>query len=189
MDAQTATGGLDRFGSRARRDSSQMEDRMLVKTNFLGVEETVEVAEEQIFAFDPGMGGFESLRRYALIAETDSPIEWLQSLEDPDVAFALLEPFAFMPEYAFELSDADAEALGMREAQDALVRCVLTLHEDPALITANLLAPVILSRRSHMARQVIVQNGDYALRFPVFAAAAAAAELADEGAVSLPASA
>ncbi len=84
------------------------------------------------------------------------------------MAFALLEPFSFKADYAFELSDADAEALGMREAQDALVRCVLTLHEDPELITANLLAPLILSRRSHMARQVILQNSDYDLRFRLF---------------------
>jgi len=154
---------------------------MLVKTNFLGVEETIEVMEEQIFSFDPGVGGFESLRRYALIPEQDSPVEWLQSLEDPDVAFALLEPFAFMPGYAFELSDADAEALGMHEAQDALVRCVLTLHEDPEKITANLLAPMILSRRSHMARQVILQHSDYPMRFALFAQVAAAE--AEDGAV------
>jgi flagellar assembly factor FliW len=141
---------------------------MQVKTNFLGVEETIEVTEEQIFSFDPGIGGFESLRRYALIPEQDSPVEWLQSLEDPDVAFALLEPFAFKPDYAFELSDGDAEALEMREAQDGLIRCVLTLHEDPEKISANLLAPLVLSRRSHMARQVILQNSDYALRFRVF---------------------
>ena len=147
---------------------------MQVKTNFLGVEETIEVTEEQIFSFDPGIGGFESLRRFALIPEQDSPVEWLQSLEDPEVAFALLEPFSFKADYAFELTDADAAALGMREAQDALVRCVLTLHEDPELITANLLAPLIFSRRSHMARQVILQNSDYELRFSLFG------EVADE---------
>ena len=166
-----------------------MEDRMQVKTNFLGVEETIEVSEEQIFSFDPGMGGFESLRRYALIPETDSPIEWLQSREAPEVAFALLEPFAFMPGYAFELSDADAEALGMHEAQDALVRCMLTLHEDPAKITANLLAPVVLSRRSHVARQVIVQNSDYALRFPLFQVAVEVEASMETATMSLPASA
>jgi flagellar assembly factor FliW len=142
---------------------------MLVRTNFLGVEETMEVSEEQIFAFEPGLGGFEGLRRYALIPEHDSPIEWLQSLEDPDVAFALLEPFALRADYAFELSDADTDALGMHEPSDALVRCVLTLHEDPTKITANMLAPLVLCRRTHLARQVIVQNSDYPLRLPVFA--------------------
>jgi flagellar assembly factor FliW len=156
------------------------EDKMQVKTNFLGVEETIEVTEEQIFSFDPGIGGFESLRRYALIPEQDSPVEWLQSLEDPEVAFALLEPFSFKADYAFELSDADAEALGMREPQDALVRCVLTLHEAPELITANLLAPLILSRRSHMARQVILQNSDYDLRFRLFGEVAATETVEDD---------
>jgi len=156
---------------------------MQVKTNFLGVEETIEVAEEQIFSFDPGIGGFESLRRYALIPEQDSPVEWLQSLEDPEVAFALLEPFSFKADYAFELSDADAEALGMREAQDALVRCVLTLHEDPELITANLLAPLVLSRRTHMARQVILQNSDYELRCRLFGEVVATEEVVVEAAI------
>ncbi|MEX2375500.1 MAG: flagellar assembly protein FliW [Dehalococcoidia bacterium] len=162
---------------------------MQVKTNFLGVEETIEVAEGQIFSFDPALGGFESLRRFALIPEADSPVEWLQSLDDPDVAFALLEPFAFMPGYAFELSDADAAALGMHEAQDALIRCVLTLHEDPAMITANLLAPVVLSRRTHMARQVIVQDSTYSLRHPIFSAAMAEASDEEDEDIALPASA
>lgn len=141
---------------------------MRVKTTLLGVEETIEVSEEQIFAFEPGIGGFESLRRYALIPEADSPVDWLVSLEDPDVCFALLEPFAFDPGYTFELTDGDAEALGMREPGDALVRSILTLNEDPAKITANLLAPLVLCRRTHMARQVIVQDETYAMRVPVF---------------------
>ena len=85
---------------------------MQVKTNFLGVAETIEVMEQQIFSFDPGLGGFEGLRRFALIPEADSPVEWLQSLDDADVAFALLEPFTFKSDYAFELSDADSTALG-----------------------------------------------------------------------------
>lgn len=145
---------------------------MLVKTNFLGVEETIEVSEEQIFSFEPGLGGFESLRRYALIPEADSPVDWLQSLDDPEVAFALLEPFSFAPNYAFELQDADSEALGMQEPQDALVRCVLTLHEDPTKITANMLAPLVLCRRTHLARQIIVQDGAAMdLRFPLFSTA------------------
>jgi len=153
---------------------------MLVKTNFLGVEETIEVSEEQIFAFDPGIGGFESLRRYALIPETDSPVDWLQSLDDPDVAFALMEPFVFQADYAFELQDADSHALGMQEPQDALVRCVLTLDEDPTKITANMLAPLVLCRRTHMARQVIVQNADYDLRFPLFSSSPASVDASAE---------
>lgn len=149
---------------------------MQVRTNLMGVEEVLEISEQQIFAFEPGLGGFESLRRYAVIGEADSPIEWLQSLDDPDVSFALLEPFLFRPDYVFELPDRDAEALGMQEPSDALVRCILTLNEDAEKITANLLAPLVLCRRTHIARQVILQDPDLEMRAPVFAHLPRAAE-------------
>ena len=149
---------------------------MHVKTNLMGTEEIVEISQEQIYAFEPGLGGFESLRRYALITEPDSPVEWLQSLDDPDVSFALMEPFLFRPNYVFELPDRDAEALGMEEPADALVRCVLTLHEDPDKITANLLAPLVLCRRTHLARQVILQDLDLPMRAPIFGIVAASTE-------------
>ena len=134
----------------------------------MGIDEVLEVSEQQIFAFEPGLGGFESLRRYALIGEADSPIEWLQSIDDPDVSFALLEPFLFRPDYVFELPDRDAEGLGMQEPGDALVRCILTLHEDAEQVTANLLAPLVFCRRTHLARQVILQDPDLELRARVF---------------------
>ncbi len=141
---------------------------MRLATTLLGVEETIEVAEEQIFAFEPGIGGFESLRRFALVREQDTPVEWLVSMDDPDVSFAVIEPFLFRHDYAFELADRDVAALGLHEAGDAAVRCLLTLDADPAEITANLLAPLILSRRTHMARQVILAESDYSLRTRVF---------------------
>ena len=113
---------------------------------------------------EPGLGGFESLRRYALIGEADSPVEWLQSLDDPDVSFALLEPFLFRPDYVFELPDRDAEAIGMTEPADALVRCILTLSEQAEQITANLLAPIVVNTRLGTGRQVILQDSNYSLQ-------------------------
>lgn len=143
---------------------------MRVKTTLLGAEETVEVSEEQIFAFEPGIGGFESLRRFALVREDDTALEWLVSLDDPNVSFAVLEPFLFQPDYAFELGDRDVEALGLHEAGDAMVRCLLTLDEDPEQITANLLAPLVFSRRTHLARQIILSESAYSLRTQVLQA-------------------
>ncbi|MDA0270324.1 MAG: flagellar assembly protein FliW [Chloroflexi bacterium] len=153
---------------------------MKVKTNFLGVEQMVEVGEEQIFAFEPGVGGFESLRRYALVTEADSAVEWLQSLDDADVCFALLDPFTLAPDYSFEMADVDVEALGMAEPTDVIVRGILTLHEDPRQITMNLVAPLVLCRRTHLARQVILQGVDYSMRYPVFTAIDAMDEAEEE---------
>lgn len=142
---------------------------MKLKTHLLGTEETIEVPAEQIFSFVPPLGGFEELRRFALITDSeDSPVEWLQSIEDENVALPLLEPFLFEPDYGFELSDHDAEELGMETPEDAFVRCILTLREAPDDISANLLAPMVFCRRTHLARQIVLQESDYPIRRPVF---------------------
>lgn len=142
---------------------------MKLTTHLLDIEETVDVSPDQVFAFDPPIGGFEELRRFALISDSeDAPVEWLQSIDDPNTALPLLEPFLFEPGYAFEIADHDAAELGMERPEDAFVRCILTLREAPEDITANLLAPIVFCRRTHLARQVVLQESEFPLRRPVF---------------------
>ncbi len=141
---------------------------MLIKTTRYGEEELLEVPDLQTFDFSIGLGGFEDEHQYALVIEGDSPIEWLQSINTPSVGFPLLEPFLFYPEYGFELPDADAIALELEGTEDALIRCVLTLHDVPEETTANLLAPIVLNRRKRLGRQVVLQGTDLSMRYPVF---------------------
>jgi flagellar assembly factor FliW len=140
---------------------------MQIATRRYGQLETVEVTASQVFDFTPGPVGFEQHTRFALIPEGDSPIEWLQSLDDPAVAFAVVEPFLFLPEYAFEIADADATALGLQQPGDAAVRCVLTVREQVSAISANLMAPIVLNPRARTGRQVVLQDSGWPLRFPV----------------------
>lgn len=142
---------------------------MLVATKRYGVEiEEFEVSAGDIFELYPGLPSFEDHHRYALLSEADSPVEWLQSLDDPTVAFAVLDPFLFCADYAFELSDADAAALGLVHAGDAKVRALLTLATEASDITANLFAPVILNAAMGLGRQVLLQDSGWSLRFQVF---------------------
>lgn len=142
---------------------------MLVQTGRFGQVELVDVPAAQVYEFYPGLGGFEDHHTYALITDTESPVEWLQSTADPNVVFALLEPFIFQPEYTFEMADADAAALGLARPEDALVRTILTLRDSASEITANLLAPIVLNARTRLGRQIVLQDGEMAIRFPVLA--------------------
>jgi flagellar assembly factor FliW len=143
---------------------------MQLTTYRYGQEEQVDVPSGDVFEFDPGPNGFEQERRFALLAGGDSPVEWLQSVDTPRLTFATLEPFLFYPDYGFELSDRDCEELRLRSPEDAMVRCILTLRESADQITANLLAPIVLNRYAGRARQVILQDSNLSLRFPVFEA-------------------
>lgn len=143
---------------------------MRVMTDRSGATEGVEVDDDLIFEFSRGLGGFEDEHVYALIVDDDSPVDWLQSVKSTHVGFPLLEPFLFYPEYGFELPDSDASILGLKGPEDALVRCVLTLRENAEETTANLLAPIILNRRTRQGRQVVLQGTNLSLRYPVFTA-------------------
>lgn len=148
---------------------------MQMTVTHFGTEHSVEVNESDLYDFDGGLSGFEDLKRYALIPEPDSAVEWLQSVDDPAVAFPLLEPFIFYPEYGFELSDADARALDLQGPEEAVVRCILTVGERPEETTANLIAPVVLNPRARLGRQLLLQDSSLQIRFVVFEAAKLAA--------------
>ena len=149
---------------------------MLVQTGRFGPVELVDVPSTQIYEFYPGLGGFEDHHTYALITDSDSPVDWLQSTADPNVVFALLEPFVFQPEYAFAMADADAAALGLARPEDAIVRTILTLRDSAAEITANLLAPIVLNARTRLGRQIVLQDAEMPIRFPVMAGLQTAGE-------------
>jgi len=141
-----------------------------VTTYRFGHEEVVEVDDDQVFDFRPGLTGFDQYHRYARLVDGESPIEWLQSLDHPNVCFTMMEPFLFYPNYGFELSDYDCQDLGVMQPQDALVRCLLTLHDSAEETTANLMAPIVLSRNGGRGRQIVLQESHLPLRFFVFEA-------------------
>ncbi len=115
----------------------------IVRTTRYGHEETVSVPEEAVYDVGPGILGFDGLRRYALLPEQDSPLEWVQAMDDAEVAFAVLDPFLFYPGYSFELSDTEAEALRLTRPEDARVRVLLTLHESADLPVHGFLGHLI----------------------------------------------
>ncbi len=130
--------------------------------------EAVAVERENIVHLPLGLLGFESTKRYALLASPDeAPFCWLQVLGDPGLAFLVLSPFEVLPEYQMELSEEDTEFLELASPADALVYCVVTLHANGAA-TMNLKGPIVLNRFTLTGKQVVLVNAaDYALQHPI----------------------
>jgi flagellar assembly factor FliW len=144
----------------------------------------IEVDETKVLTFPHGLLGFDDMRRFALVDTQDSGFYfWLQSLDDPGLAFLTAVPWPFFPGYEFELPDADRDALGLVEPDGSgedehnptMVLCLLTVdsladegrsHE----ITANLLGPLVINTDNRLGRQVVLVDGDFATRAPLVAA-------------------
>lgn len=130
----------------------------------------VEINDNKILEFSNGLPGLEEYKYFAVLQFEDSyPIYWLQSTEDGDVCLPVVDSFAALPEYAFELSDEDVEELGLESHEDLHVISVLVIPESIELMTANLAAPVIINVKTGKAKQVILGGSQYNVRHPVFA--------------------
>lgn len=96
----------------------------------------------------------------------------LRSLDDPDLRFVVVPPALFFPDYAPEITDATAEQLQARTADDLVALVVVTLGEEPNEATANLLAPVVLNPAQRLAAQVVLDDSTLSLRAPLVPAGA-----------------
>ncbi len=123
--------------------------------------------QETTIRFVNPMPGLEGYEHFILSRIDDSPVYWLQCADEPTIAMPVAEVFVIEPSYSFDLSDHDQQLLGLEEPRDALVFAVLTVTQPQGTITANLMAPVVYNLRGGSAKQIILDDGRYALRHPV----------------------
>lgn len=127
---------------------------------------TVEVDSDAVIDFPRGLIGLGGAR-YALVGASDEDaIVWLHSVEDPDLAVPVADPWAFFPDYAVDLPDDDAERMGISGAAEAKVLVVVRVGPTPEECFANLKAPILLANRTGYQ---VLNEADAPLRAPLLA--------------------
>lgn len=124
----------------------------------------VEIDEEKIIKFVDDIPGFSETKQFILVPHAEnSPFSWLQSLELPEVAFAVTNPWLFFEDYKPVICEFDLDKLEIESAteEDIVVLSILTIPSDPYKISANLQAPVIINAKNNTAKQVILLNDNY----------------------------
>lgn len=136
---------------------------MKVNTRIFG---EVEVSEDKIIDFPHGLVAFHETRQYCILesGEERSPFCWLQSVERPELAFVIINPFLFKADYDFELSEENEEELEVRGPEDIAVFSITVIPGDIRKMSANLLAPVIINTRTRKGKQIILQDKRYSTR-------------------------
>lgn len=130
---------------------------------------TLEVPADAVVDFPHGLIGLGG-SRYALLARSEeSTFVWLHSLEDPELAIPLTNPWRFFSSYEVELSDDEAERIGVTEADATSVYVTVRAGEALEDFSVNLRAPILIADGS--GHQVINQAPDAPVRAPLFAAA------------------
>lgn len=139
---------------------------MIIQTSRFG---QVQLNNEDIITFSEGLLGFQDLRTFVLLDDPNDDIfAWLQSCESPAIAFPVLEPELFSETYKINLSKSDLEILQMPDSKKARAFCIVTIPDDPTMMTANMKAPIIVNVDKKRARQCVLQDNHLAIREPIF---------------------
>ncbi|HAJ27390.1 MAG TPA: flagellar assembly protein FliW [Syntrophus sp. (in: bacteria)] len=138
---------------------------MKIKTSRFG---EIEVDELKIIEMRGGILGYNSLKRFVMIVhEEGSPFHWFQSLEDGSIAFITMNPFIAKSDYEPEIDDQTIEMLEVEREEDIELMAILTIRSEPAKMTANLRAPLVINKQKKLASQVVLEDEQYPVRYNI----------------------
>jgi flagellar assembly factor FliW len=127
---------------------------------------TVEIQADRIIHFSVPILGFDRCQSFVLLEhQKNSPFEWLQSTEDPDLAFIVSHPAYFKMDYPVVIPDETLEQLAIKSEQDVLIYTIINIPDDnPKAMTANLLGPIIINIHTMQAVQIVLSQSQYHTR-------------------------
>jgi len=125
----------------------------------------IEIQDRDVLSLSRGLIGFPELKRYVLLDhDENSPFKWLQSLDDGNIAFVLINPLLFKPDYMVEVPEAEVSELDLEKEEDAVISVVITMPTNPHTMTANLRAPLVFNIRNRKGKQIILSRQEYTTR-------------------------
>ena len=130
----------------------------------------IDVEEQRVFDFKMPIIGFGELKKFVILdTNQDSFFKWLQSTEDPSLAFPIISVYSMNVDYPINLSDEVVEKLDITNIESLLVMNIASIPQDnPQGTTINLLAPLVFNLEKQIAGQVILSGSGYDISFPLF---------------------
>lgn len=139
---------------------------MKIETTRFG---TLEIEETGVIQFPEGLLGFPEQKKFVLLEhKKESPFCWLQSADQPELAFVLTNPFLIEQEYLNDLSPSE-EALFQGEQGGSINVFVIVTIPPGKLdeMTVNLLGPLVIELDTRIGRQVVLPNSGYSHKHPI----------------------
>jgi len=133
----------------------------------------IDVDERQKIVFPHGLFGFETLRDFLLLDAERQPFYWLQSMDVEQVAFILVNPFLFRPDYEVNISNEELAEIDIHAPEKALIFSIVTIPPDDSPMTANLQGPLVINRDNRTGKQAVLSDARWKTKHDIMAELAA----------------
>jgi len=125
---------------------------------------TIQAQEADRLRLPDGLVGFRGFTEFVRWADpVVASLWWLQSLSDPELAFALVPPPLAPADYRVELRAGDKAALELDDERQARIFVILNRGEGG--LTVNLQGPLVLNLPRRLGRQLVLTSSRYPVRY------------------------
>jgi len=130
----------------------------------------VEVKANQILEISGGLVGFPQWERFVLLEHaTKSPYCWLQCVDEPSLAFLVVNPSTIVADYDVRLDPGIVELLSLNEETLKTLLAVVTVPRGKSEeATVNLVAPIVINSERRVGKQVILEDSGWRIRHRIF---------------------
>lgn len=128
----------------------------------------VEIEEDKIITMPMGLLGFPENKRFVIFHHKEnSPFFWYQSLDNPGLAFVVINPLVFKPDYKVNPEVVLEEMKWSKEANFDLFVIITIPQGRPRDMTANLIGPILVNLNTKEAVQMVIANTSYTHKYPL----------------------
>lgn len=131
----------------------------------------VEIDETKVIRMPSGMPGFPGMERFVILdREETRPFLWYQCVDDPGLAFVIIDPYLFKPDYSVDFRPAIKDMSWENDKENLAVYTIVNASEGaPEKITANLIGPLVIHTAKNEAVQYVVTGSTvYSHKYPIF---------------------
>ena len=131
---------------------------------------TLAVDDERVIEFPNGLLGFPEHKRFALIQTgEENYFFWLQSVDEPNLAFVVADPAIFFKGYEVPLRDETRQELrlGDEEGAERVLQVFVICNKVGEWLTGNLLGPLVVNAGNRLAQQVVLTEKKWTTRQPL----------------------
>ncbi|MBI9087706.1 MAG: flagellar assembly protein FliW [Desulfobacterium sp.] len=128
----------------------------------------IAIDEEKILTMPDGMLGFEKVKRYVLIQDKSlDPFMLYQSVDNPDLAFFVIDPFVVLKDYLIDQPKVIKAAAWHKDDEISYLAVVTIPEHRPEKMTVNLMGPLAINNTSSESYQLILENSGYPYKHPL----------------------
>lgn len=134
---------------------------MSVKTRNFG---DIQIDEDKVIVFKEGIPGFEELHKFILIDSQDEVFHYLQSIENGDICFVIINPYDLKKDYAPIISEEYFSKLGGGPSEQFALYSIVCLKNPIQDSTVNLAGPLVINIENKLGIQVVTEEKMYSTR-------------------------